>query len=136
MNSKTVRGLWAIPLALALLAATGAKVKDYTVAPVYLSLAERGGHEWLIEFEEAPPSLDEFASLLDNNLRGVNSDYNAKRTQDLALVAPVVRAMPPDTFYNWLKQRGKLGGQHKVPRLSNDRSYVEEILSMIGTEAL
>jgi len=117
-------------------AETGARVRDYTVAPVYLSLEERGGHEWLIEFEDAPADPEAFAEALDRNLRNVNSDYNAKRAKDLALVAPLVRAMPEGTFYNWLKQRGKLGGQHKVPRLSNDRTYVEDILAMVGTEVL
>ncbi|HZG00215.1 MAG TPA: GH3 auxin-responsive promoter family protein, partial [Chitinophagales bacterium] len=108
--------------------ATNAKVRDYTVAPVYLELGRQGCHEWLIEFESAPPDLGRFASLLDQNLRGINSDYDAKRSYNLALREPVVRALPADTFYNWLKTKGKLGGQHKVPRLSNDRTYADEIL--------
>jgi hypothetical protein len=113
-------------------AATGASVRDYTVAPVYLSLNNRGCHEWLIEFEETPDDLEHFATHLDNYLREINSDYDAKRNKSLALDSPIVRALPQDTFYNWLKQRGKLGGQHKVPRLSNDRSYADDILSMVG----
>lgn len=108
---------------------TGAVVNDYTVAPIYLTLENRGGHEWLIEFSKSPEDLGYFAKVLDDSLRAVNSDYDAKRSHNLALLLPVIRVLRPNTFYNWLKSKGKLGGQNKVPRLSNDRSYVEEILA-------
>lgn len=110
---------------------TGAVVKDYTVAPVYLSFENRGCHEWLIEFEKEPQKINVFVSELDKALRSVNTDYDAKRSKDIALSEPVVHSLPEKTFYNWMKSKGKLGGQHKVPRLSNDRFYVEEILSML-----
>ncbi len=108
---------------------TGARVLDYTAAPVYLTVEERGCHEWLIEFEKEPGDMQSFIRLLDEQLRKVNSDYDAKRAKDIALKAPVIHAVPPQTFYNWLKSKGKLGGQHKVPRLSNTRNYIEEIKS-------
>ncbi len=108
---------------------TGAAVNDYTVAPIYLTLQNRGGHEWLIEFSKQPDDLAHFTRVLDDTLRAVNSDYDAKRSHDLALLLPVIHVLRPETFYNWLKSKGKLGGQNKVPRLSNDRTYVEEILA-------
>ena len=110
---------------------TQAVIRDYTAAPVYFSETENGGHEWLIEFEKVPGSLTDFTHLLDKTLMLVNSDYEAKRSGDMALKAPLVKVMPENTFYNWLKQKGKLGGQHKVPRLSNDRQFVDEILKSL-----
>ncbi|RZK49646.1 MAG: GH3 auxin-responsive promoter family protein [Pedobacter sp.] len=112
-------------------AETGAKVKDYTACPIYFKGEEAGGHEWIIEFEHPPHNLDKFIDVLDNTLREVNSDYDAKRFKDMALKRPVVHNAPENTFYNWLKKNGKLGGQHKVPRLANNREYVEDILSNI-----
>ncbi|QQS29775.1 MAG: GH3 auxin-responsive promoter family protein [Sphingobacteriales bacterium] len=106
---------------------TNAKVQEYTAAPVYFSESGNGGHEWLIEFTQAPPDLQEFARHLDTTLKQVNSDYEAKRYQDMAMQFPVVTAVPAGTFYRWMKSKGKLGGQHKVPRLANDRQYLEEI---------
>ncbi|MEY3398458.1 MAG: hypothetical protein RL220_1052, partial [Bacteroidota bacterium] len=87
-------------------------------------------HEWLIEFERQPNDLSVFTETLDNTLKKLNSDYEAKRAFDLNLKAPIVRALPPGTFYEWLKSKGKLGGQHKVPRLCNDRRYIEEVLNL------
>lgn len=116
--------------------ATGAEVSDYTVAPVFLTATNRGGHEWLIEFVRRPENLGNFTSALDAALRRINSDYDAKRQHDLALLPPVIRALPVQTFYSWLKSKNKLGGQHKVPRLSNDRQYVEQILAMLNTTAI
>jgi hypothetical protein len=110
---------------------TGAIVNDYTAAPVYFSEGGNGAHEWLIEFEKEPPSLDQFMYELDEALKSINSDYEAKRHKDIALRMPVVRPVPPNTFTSWLDSKGKLGGQHKVPRLSNDRKFVEEILTFI-----
>lgn len=106
---------------------TGAAVKDYTAAPVYFSEAENGAHEWLIAFDKEPESLPAFTEALDNALKQINSDYEAKRHKDIALRLPVVQAVPPQTFENWLRYRGKLGGQHKVPRLSNERDTLEQI---------
>ena len=90
-----------------------------------------GGHEWLIEFEKEPHDLNEFAIILDNTLKEVNSDYEAKRYKDMALQMPVIHKLPAGTFYKWMKKRGKLGGQNKVPRLSNTREYVDDILAQI-----
>lgn len=107
---------------------TGAIIDNFTAAPIYLEEGKKGAHEWIVEFRKDPNSLDKFTSVLDDTLRQVNSDYDAKRAKDLALVAPTVHSVPEGTFYNWMKRRGKLGGQNKVPRLSNTREYVEEIL--------
>ena len=110
--------------------ATGAIVNDYTAAPVYFSAASNGAHEWLIEFEKAPESLEQFTSSLDAALKSINSDYEAKRYKNIALGLPVVHALEKGRFKEWLRQKGKLGGQHKVPRLSNERTLLEEILSL------
>ncbi len=110
---------------------TGAVIDNFTAAPVFLEKDKRGGHEWIIEFKVRPGNLDEFTRILDETLRKINSDYDAKRAHDLALVAPKVHSVAEGTFYSWMKKRGKLGGQNKVPRLSNSREYVEEILEMI-----
>jgi hypothetical protein len=109
---------------------TGAVIDNFTAAPIYLDKGKRGGHEWLIEFKVQPRSIDEFGGVLDDTLRKINSDYDAKRAHDLALVAPKIHSVKEGTFYNWMKMKGKLGGQNKVPRLSNSREIVEEILSM------
>jgi len=109
-------------------------VMEYTVAPIYLEGDQKGAHEWLIEFEIHPQDLAFFTEILDNALKSLNSDYEAKRFHDMLLKAPLIRIMPPGTFYTWLKSKSKLGGQHKVPRLFNDRKYVNEILKMITPE--
>jgi hypothetical protein len=109
---------------------TGAIVKDYTAAPIYFSEEGNGGHEWLIEFEKEPLDLKLFTYELDNALKNINSDYEAKRHKDIAIRMPVVHALPQGMFEKWLRSKGKLGGQHKVPRLSNDRKYIEEILAL------
>jgi hypothetical protein len=108
---------------------TGAIVNDYTAAPVYFSQASNGAHEWLIEFEKEPTDLEKFTIELDKALQSLNSDYEAKRHKNIALRLPIVRPLAKGIFNSWLKNKGKLGGQHKVPRLSNDRNYIEEILS-------
>ncbi|MGE0636226.1 MAG: GH3 auxin-responsive promoter family protein [Bacteroidia bacterium] len=110
---------------------SNAVIKEYTAAPVYFSGNETGSHEWLIEFEKQPHNLDYFTETLDNALKSLNSDYEAKRHKNIALRMPIVRALPTETFYKWLKSKNKLGGQYKVPRLSNERKYVEEIISLI-----
>ena len=109
---------------------TGAVVNDYTAAPVYFSSSKNGAHEWLLEFDIVP-DMNAFALALDTALKSQNSDYEAKRYKDIALGMPIVHAIPQGTFNVWLKRRGKLGGQHKVPRLSNDRKLLEEILALI-----
>lgn len=110
---------------------TDAIVAEYTVAPVYFGQSGKGGHEWLIEFSKAPADLEHFNQLLDINLQRVNSDYEAKRFGNIALDRLKVRALPPGIFHNWLRSKGKFGGQNKVPRLSNNRETVEEILAFL-----
>jgi hypothetical protein len=109
---------------------TGAVVNDYTAAPVYFSDTSNGAHEWLIEFDKEPGSLDVFTKELDAALKNINSDYEAKRYKDIALRLPAVHILKKGTFADWLRSKGKLGGQHKVPRLSNERILLEEILQM------
>jgi len=111
---------------------TGAVVNDYTAAPVYFSSGGNGAHEWLVEFEKEPDTLEHFTYELDNALRQVNSDYDAKRHKDIALRSPLLHKVRRGGFAAWLKSKGKLGGQHKVPRLSNNRVYLEEILSILN----
>ena len=103
-------------------------VNDYTAAPVYFSDNSNGAHEWLIEFEKEPADIHQFTVELDSALQRANSDYEAKRYKDIALSLPVLRILKKGSFNNWLKSRGKLGGQHKVPRLCNERMYIDEIL--------
>src|ERR1700761_8267013 len=110
---------------------TGAIIREYTAAPVYFNGDECGAHEWLIEFEKRPPEFERFVDLLDETLRRINSDYDAKRFKDMALRRPIVRRVPEGTFFNWMKEKGKLGGQHKVPRLANNREYVDAILKVV-----
>ncbi len=107
---------------------TNAIVKEYTAAPVYFDNNDNGAHEWLIEFVKEPDNEEYFAELLDNALKSLNSDYEAKRYHNMILKEPLIKILPENTFYNWLKTKGKLGGQNKVPRLSNNRKYIEEIL--------
>ena len=109
---------------------THAVVNDYTAAPVYFSSNENGAHEWLIEFDKEPDNFDNFVAALDSELQNVNSDYEAKRHKSIALRLPIVHKLPVGTFAAWLQSKGKLGGQHKVPRLSNERTMLEEILAI------
>lgn len=110
---------------------SGAQIKEYTAAPVYMKGNENGAHEWLVEFESQPSTIEYFTEMLDNALKSINSDYEAKRYQNLILKQPIVKSLPKDTFYKWFEAKNKLGGQHKVPRLSNDRKYIEEIYSVL-----
>jgi hypothetical protein len=110
---------------------TGAIVNDYTAAPIYFSEEGNGAHEWLVEFEKAPPDLESFTLALDNALKSFNSDYEAKRYKDIALKRPVIHAISSGSFNTWLDSKGKLGGQHKVPRLNNDRQIIEEVKSFL-----
>jgi hypothetical protein len=109
---------------------TGAVVNDYTAAPVYFSDESNGAHEWLIEFEKEPESLEIFINELDTALKKINSDYEAKRHKSIALRLPVVHFAKKGIFNEWLRQKGKLGGQHKIPRLSNERKLLEELLQL------
>jgi hypothetical protein len=107
--------------------ATDAVVAEYTAGPVFMNTVSKGSHEWIIEFEKAPADLTLFINTLDNTLKSVNSDYEAKRFKDLNLVIPVVMPVPRGTFNKWLKTKDKMGGQNKVPRLSNSREYIEDL---------
>ena len=108
---------------------TGAIVTEYTAAPCF---GENDmAHQWVIEFNKPPQNIEFFQEVFDNALKSVNSDYEAKRYHDLVLKMPIITSVPPNTFYNWMKKRDKLGGQNKVPRLSNERNYIEEILALI-----
>jgi hypothetical protein len=109
---------------------TGAVVNEYTAAPIYFSDSSNGGHEWLIEFEKEPADRAVFSDELDKALKEVNSDYEAKRYKDIALRKPLLHVIQKGVFTEWLRKKGKLGGQHKVPRLSNDRTLIEEILKL------
>lgn len=108
-----------------------ATVKSFTVAPLFMNENKSGHHEWVIEFSKDPENKEKFFDLVDQNIKDLNSDYEAKRKGDVILGYPIFHIVPKGTFYEWMKQREKLGGQHKVPRLSNDRSYVEEILKIV-----
>ncbi len=107
---------------------TNAAITDYTVAPIFMNDKEKGRHEWLIEFSKPPKNIAYFTELLDNALKSINSDYEAKRYQNMTLNLPIVHQAKKRLFYNWLKEKGKLGGQNKVPRLSNSRKILEELL--------
>ncbi|MBT8291285.1 MAG: GH3 auxin-responsive promoter family protein [Muriicola sp.] len=109
---------------------TGAQIKDYTVAPIFMSGKEKGAHEWMIEFRRAPEKLTVFTESLDRALKALNSDYEAKRYNNMTLNMPKVHVARENLFYDWLKSKDKLGGQHKIPRLSNDRAYLDELLQM------
>lgn len=106
---------------------TQTEVIDYTVAPIFMDGKAKGAHEWVIEFRENPINVEEFSRILDIELQAINSDYEAKRYNNMTLNPLVLNLARPNLFYDWLKDRGKLGGQHKIPRLSNTREYVEQL---------
>ncbi len=109
---------------------TNAVLKEYTVAPIFMKGRDNGAHEWMVEFRNAPDNLKEFTTILDGQLQRINSDYEAKRYKNMTLSMPKVHQAKTGLFYEWLKQKKKLGGQHKVPRLSNNRAFLEEILEV------
>ena len=111
---------------------TSSVISNFTAAPRYLGDGQKGSHEWVVEFTKPPESREKFTDVLDSTLRKINSDYDAKRYKDLALEAPLVHFVDEGTFYSWMKRRGKLGGQNKVPRLSNSREYLDELLEIIN----
>lgn len=115
---------------------TGAVIKDYTVAPKFMNSIETGAHEWFLEFSNPPDDLNRFRTILDERLRELNSDYDAKRYQNLVLEAPVLNILNPGSFDSWLKSQGKLGGQNKIVRLFNDRSYVEQFLRYLMSKEI
>ncbi len=109
---------------------TNSEVKDYTVAPIFMKNKEKGAHEWMIEFKKKPNNIIEFQKILDENLQALNSDYEAKRYNNMTLNQLKINVARENLFYDWLKNNDKLGGQHKIPRLSNKRDYLEELLKM------
>jgi hypothetical protein len=114
---------------------TGATITNFTAAPIYFEDSQsKGAHEWVVEFKSPPSDLEDFADKLDQHLREINSDYDAKRYKNLALQRLQLHAAPTGLFESWLAKKGKLGGQHKVPRLSNSREFMEEILGMMASE--
>ena len=110
------------------------KVNDYTVGPIFLNDRHKGAHQWVIEFETPPQNLEAFGQLLDQTIQELNSDYQAKRFKNMALENLKVNVVPSGTFLKWMRAKGSLGGQNKVPRLANDRRYVEAILGMLNNQ--
>lgn len=109
---------------------TNSEVIDYTVAPVFMEGKEKGAHEWMIEFKNPPENVADFRQILDYTLQSLNSDYEAKRLNNMTLNPLILNVARQNLFYDWLKEQDKLGGQHKIPRLSNQRNYLEELLEM------
>lgn len=109
---------------------TKAEIVDFTAAPIFMKDKEKGSHEWLIEFKTPPKDIDYFNELFDNALKSINSDYEAKRYNNMTLNKPTIHIAREQLFYDWLKQNNKLGGQHKVPRLSNNRDYIDDLLKL------
>ena len=111
--------------------ATHATIDNFTAGPQYYGEGTRGCHEWIVEFSEPPSDLENFTKVLDETIRKNNSDYDAKRKNDMALKPPLVHVAPKGTFYRWMKKRGKLGGQNKVPRLANNRDFLDDLLQLL-----
>ena len=109
---------------------TNAEIVDYTVAPVFMIDRKKGAHEWMIEFKKAPTCIHTFQKILDDTLQNLNSDYEAKRHNNTTLNTLIINVARENLFYEWLKDRDKLGGQHKIPRLSNQRDYLEQLKEM------
>jgi len=110
---------------------TGATINEYTAGPVFMGDDQKGCHQWIIEFEKQPENVEEFAEVLDNELKLLNSDYEAKRYKNLTLRSPQIIIAPQGTFYLWLKNKGKVGGQNKIPRLANNREYLDSLLEIL-----
>jgi hypothetical protein len=109
---------------------TQTEIVDYTVAPIFMDGKEKGAHEWMIEFKKNPTDIVQFEKILDETLQGLNSDYEAKRFNNMTLNPLIINIGRKNLFYDWLKERNKLGGQHKIPRLSNQREYLEQLKSL------
>jgi hypothetical protein len=114
---------------------TGAKIAEYTAGPVFMGTNSKGTHEWIIEFEKEPSDIEKFVVVLDETLKSINSDYEAKRFRDINLIRPLLRSVPKGTFLCWMKKMNKLGGQNKVPRLANTREYIEELYKVAGIKS-
>ena len=112
---------------------TEAIIKEYTAAPIFLTSHQKGKHQWLIEFVQLPTDIQKFATILDEELKKINSDYEAKRYKNMTLELPEITLARQDLFFDWMKNRGKLGGQNKVPRLANNRDYIDDLLKMGST---
>jgi hypothetical protein len=113
-------------------AETGAIINEYTAGPVFMSTNDKGCHQWIIEFEKQPENVEQFAEILDKELQTLNSDYEAKRYKNITLLRLQLVSAPKDSFYKWMKFRGKVGGQNKIPRLANDRQYLDSLLEIIN----
>ncbi|MEL6560702.1 MAG: GH3 auxin-responsive promoter family protein [Bacteroidota bacterium] len=113
---------------------TGASIENFTAGPIYLEQGKQGSHEWVIEFKVQPNDESRFIEVLDNSLKEVNSDYEAKRQGNIALYPPRVHFAEEGTFYDWMRKRGKLGGQNKVPRLANNREYLDDVLDLLAVK--
>ena len=111
------------------------EIVDYTVAPIFMTNEQKGAHEWIIEFKNPPSDIATFSAALDENIQALNSDYEAKRYNNMTLNPLVLNVARENLFYDWLKQEDKLGGQHKIPRLSNERNYLEQLLQIQTTNA-
>ena len=109
---------------------TGTEIVDYTVAPIYMKDKEKGAHEWMIEFRKNPADIVFFQKVLDETLQSLNSDYEAKRHNNMTLNSLIINIARENLFYDWLKEKDKLGGQHKIPRLSNEREYLEQLKNL------
>jgi hypothetical protein len=109
---------------------TGTEIVDYTVAPIYMKDKEKGAHEWMIEFRKNPADIVFFQKVLDETLQSLNSDYEAKRHNNMTLNSLIINVARENLFYDWLKEKDKLGGQHKIPRLSNEREYLEQLKNL------
>ena len=110
---------------------TGAQIREYTAAPVFMERGQNGAHQWIVEFSVSPDDPGRFVDALDEKLKELNSDYRAKRYSDVTLRRPVLTVVPEGTFYRWMARRGKMGGQNKVPRLENSRLYADALLEMV-----
>jgi hypothetical protein len=110
---------------------SGAIIKEYTAGPRFMSAESKGAHQWMIEFDTPPDRLEHFTRVLDETLCELNSDYEAKRYKNITLDPPQVISLEPGTFYKWMQKRGKLGGQNKIPRLANDRKYLDELQELL-----
>ncbi len=109
---------------------TQSEIVDYTVAPIFMEGKQKGAHEWMIEFKTPPKDLTFFHKILDTTLQSLNSDYEAKRYNNMTLNPLVINVARENLFYDWLKQRNKVGGQNKIPRLSNQRDYLEQLKAL------
>jgi len=109
---------------------TNAQISDFTAAPVFMEGNQKGTHQWLIEFSKKPKNIDRFSDALDNALKSLNSDYEAKRFNNMTIDPPVISVARVNLFHDWLASKNKLGGQHKIPRLSNSRTYMDELLNL------